>query len=103
MTHQYYLRRTVLCCMTLNCSLEHLAYVFYLLFQIIRSLSVIVDRMLMFAVLNSETSKACSSDLNVMIRVLGTKAIEAQCQKRAVVFNEARVSGNKEDKQRFMG
>lgn len=92
-----------MCCMTLNCSLEHLAYVFYLLFQIIWSLSVIVDSMLMFVVSNSETSKTCSCNFDVVTRVLGTKAIEAQCQECAVVFNEARVSGNEEDQQRFMG
>lgn len=88
--------------MTLDRSLEHLAYVFYLLFQIIRSLSIVIDSILMFVVLHSEASKACPGDFDVMIRVLGAKAIKAQCQERAVVIDEARISGNEEDQQRFM-
>ena len=100
MAHQYYLCRTVLSYTTLNRSFERLAYVLYLLLQIIWSLGIVVGSMLTSVILNSKTTKACSYDFDVMIRVVGTKAVEAQGHERAVVFNKARVSSNHEDQQR---
>lgn len=85
--------------MALNCPLEHLAYMLYLLFQVIRSLRIVIGKMLMAMVLHSKATKACSSDFDVKIWKVGAKAIKAQCQKRAIVFYEAWVSSDEEDQK----
>jgi hypothetical protein len=88
-----------MCRMALNCPLEHTAYVFYLLFEVIWSFRVITGRTVMVMILDPETTKARSSDFDVMVWIAGAKAIEAQCQKCAVVLYEAWISSNEEDQK----
>lgn len=85
--------------MALYFPFEHLAYMLDLLFQVIRSFRLVVSMMLMVVVLGPETAKACSCNFDVMIWIGGAKAVEAQCQKRAIVFYEAWISGDEEDQQ----
>jgi hypothetical protein len=86
-------------CMALDCSFEHLAYMLYLLFQIIWSFCIVIGKMVMVIALNSKATKACSCDFDVMVRIVVSKTIEAQCEKRAIVFYEAWVSSDHEDQK----
>jgi hypothetical protein len=66
-------------CMALNCSFEHLAYMLYLLFQIIWPFRILIDRLLVIFILDSKAAKARSCDFDLMVRIIGSKAVEAQC------------------------
>jgi hypothetical protein len=66
-------------CVTLNCSFEHSAYMLYLLFQIIWSFRIVIGRILVIVISDSKATKARSCDFDVTVRIVGSKAIEAEC------------------------
>lgn len=99
MTHQYYLCSMIVSRMAFNCPFEHLAYVLYLLFQIIWSFCVVTGSMLIFIVLQSESTKTRSCDFDVTVWIVGSKAVEAQREESAIVFYEAWISSDEEDQQ----